>query len=262
MNKAPAAVASVMIVIIVLAAIALVYASWQAPEPDRIVASATIALAAATLILAIVAFYQIQEARREHRETQRISLIQIEESRRQHQETQRASFLPLVIPMGNVDQYKDALLDQTTLWNLSETRALTIFVKNVGSGVASNIVGAILPSDDPNPLDTSRIFSLYFPHPIAKNDAYPVKAVFQRGNMFILPTNRLSNRITQVPLYAPANDFSPLRLSLTYSDLLGLKHASVFDFTRDGVWEQKHILNEISQDLAEMSEEFFKEYIQ
>jgi hypothetical protein len=182
------------------------------------VATGTYALALVTLILAGVAFLEMREGRE------------------RAQETQRASFRPLVIPIGSLGL--NPFSDMAAFWS---ALGHTVEIKNVGSGVATNVRGVILPSTY-----IGRVFSMDLFCPVAKDET--LQGHFKAGAIQIEP----GDQIEGFSLFAPQDPYYYFRLSLTYWDIFGFKHTSIFDHTMNRVWKQVAIRNEILHDLAEI----------
>ena len=197
--------------------------SVLSPDYDLAVAIGTFVLGGATLLLALVAFYQVQD------------------TKDQHLETQRASVRPLLVPMGTLGLGPSSNL--ADFWSRFEH---TVGVRNHGNGVATNVRGVMLPSIEPHP-STNLVFSMALPFPIGKGEGVPGQ--FETGGILILP----GDRIAKVPLHSHKDLDCYVRLTLTYWDILGSKHASVFDFTKNGTWKQVAICNDIPEDLEQLT---------
>jgi hypothetical protein len=191
-------------IIAVLVLMTLAGIVWTWLEDDR-VGVGTFALALATFILAVVSFYEMQE------------------SRKRAQEDRRAAFRPLLIPTEEMGPWTDP--DTARYWNSSQCMNT---IRNVGTGVATNVKGVILPPTEPAP-STDLVFSASVFRPLAADESMSV--LFEKGAILVFRGNQIAN----VPLFATASSHHMLRLTLTYWDILGLKHASIFDLTKDGV---------------------------
>jgi len=223
-------------VIIVLIISGVTIWAWLGPDPNRVGATATVAVAGGTLALALATLVLAG-----------VAFNQMKEERKRAQETQRASLRPLLIPVNPLGLVPNPDNDAVAeFWSGSgRLSGHEVEIENVGSGVATNVCGVILPPIEPTP-DTDKVFSMRLPRPIANGQ--PLHGHFEIGAILIFPGNHIEN----ISLFAPKNPFYLLRLTLTYWDVLGLKHASVFDLNRNLVWEQVAILNEISQDLRDI----------
>jgi hypothetical protein len=86
-----------------------------------------------------------------------------------------------------------------------------------------------------------------FGRPLAKDEA---EGFLFRAGGILVPA---SANIAGVALFARPDDFYFLRLTLTYWDIFGCKHVSIFDLNQNQGWEQVHI-SEASQDLSDIDE--------
>lgn len=224
----------------------MIWAAWPGSDHNVMVAEGTFALALVTFWLVIVAFNEMQEGRR------------------RTQETQRASLRPLLIPVSALGLGPDP--DEGAFWRKAEH---IIRIKNVGNGVATNVQGVMLPRIDAG-LRTEALHSTRCFRPIGTGED-GLDGHFTWG---IIPMSR-DAQIKGVPLSALREDrnrYCLLRLTLTYWDILGLRHASIFDLvgnvplnaglplnTQELIWEQVAILpkevlgDDITQDLCELS---------
>lgn len=160
------------------------------------------------------------------------------------------SLRPLIVPCGSFEKA------QTELWESPEH---FLEIENVGKGVATNLWGVILPPTDPS-RDTSYQFSLRASLPLGSGKA--VRARFERGGTLFTPEDTIENITLGVPKErAPAatlpdfisrRDRCVARLTLSYHDVFGLKHASIFDLTTTGVWVCVDVRKGISKDLSDL----------
>jgi hypothetical protein len=93
------------------------------------------------------------------------------------------------------------------------------------------------------------VFSSRLPFPVAKGDY--VEGQFEAGGI----VTSLGDHIENVSLYAPKDQNAYVRLTLTCWDTLGSKHASIFDLSKNGAWRQVAILNDIWEDLDDLTAE-------
>jgi hypothetical protein len=200
----------------------LCYVALRQPDPGRIQLLSSIIVAFATLGLAIVTFFQSRQLRF------------------QSEQSLRASLRPLLVPEG--------ALPGSALWSTSNFQ---LSIRNLEGGPATNVSVAVLPQIA-NRQD-------FFPHlffgrvlqPIAVADKNPVN--LSQGQVLISEENNIAG----VRLYAPATTVSgptqPLaRITVTCHDVFGLKHASIFDYRRDGVWVAIAYLAEVDRDLDDV----------
>ncbi len=211
---------------VVLATIATIVAWRMGYDSNIVSAGANIAVALGTLELALITVYGIFEGRR------------------QAQEAQHALSRPLLVPKST--------FDEPGFWNAPEH---PLFIQNAGNGIATNVRGVILPPSDFH-LDTSFQFSMRLNLPIANGER--LEGVFMKGGTLFTSKDSIGN----IPLAVPEGSFSSLsdrrdrsfaRISFSYSDSFGLKHASIFDLTKTGVWVNVDIVKDIAQDLGDMN---------
>ena len=202
--------------------------AWLSSEQTRINAIASLAVALATLFLATVAF------------------VQILESREQIRRAEYASLRPLLVPDTSFDNEQ-----------LHDNEIVQIFfdVRNVGSGVATNVWGVILPLPESETITTNQ-WCARPDNPLAAND--PSRLVFSKGTIF--GQNDRIDGVSLVPqkILSPnsplvRDDRYAARLTLTYSDVFGLKHAAFFDLTTNNKWVCFAVRNEISKDLSDLN---------
>jgi hypothetical protein len=217
-------------VVVVLIALAVTIWAWFAPQPERAVAAATAAVAVATLGLAGATLYLAS-----------VALKEMEEGRQSAQETIRALQRPLLVPVGTfgLDPWPDA----ANFWGVPDRHLL---IANVGSGVGTNVRGVLLTRSDAVPY-RGPVFSIDFGRPLAKGQEETL--LFKTGGILV----PMSANIAGVSLFARPDPFYFLRLTLTYWDIFGSKHVSIFDLNQNQGWEQVHI-SEASQDLSDIDE--------
>jgi hypothetical protein len=201
-------------------AIALV-ALATGPSAARLGTFSAILVATATLELALVTYFQGQQLR-----------YFSEESR-------RAPLRPLLMPDGQ--------LASGELWPAQHTE---LHVRNVHGGPATNVLVVVLPQ-------TANRTSYFFPfygrlaQPIVAGER--VKLGLGRGSVLIGEDDCIGS----VPLFAPPEPSSgptqPVaRVTITCTDVMGLKHASVADWTTQGVWVAIATLSEVSEDIHDI----------
>ncbi len=185
------------------------------------------AVAAATLELALVAYLQMEEA----------------------QEAAKANLRPILVPNSAIPVTDD-------FWNESEYK---IMIANLGPGPALNVWGVMLPPVIPQ-RSTIDQYYLRSETPIASKSA--AESNFFRGGTVFLPQQTIDKFTLGVPEdLAPEpgipdsgnrRDRCIARLTLSYSDAIGRKYASIFDFTTTKKWVCVSILNNISRDLHDL----------
>ncbi len=180
-------------------------------------------VAIATLVLAAAAFFQIRE------------------SRKQAVEWRRAEIRPILVPRSKLPA------NDSDMWGGSNN-SYPIELQNVGSGVATNIWGVILPRADfsPGPGVPPQFYSRSL-FPIAREEI--AKTVFSQGGTIFSGGDCLEGYALGAPT---TSDHAYIaRLTLTYSDISDLRHGSIFDLTGTGVWMTVAVLSGITATLAE-----------
>lgn len=141
-----------------------------------------------------------------------------------------------------------------------------LVVYNAGAGVATNVLGAIY---GPKPADLVQTLSdhqyLRLETPLPDKASTPI--VSAPGG-WILPGDMsvVGHGANRTTLYAPpkpalgsqmykATPNVVWRLTLTYHDIFGRKHASVFDYTDQFVWRCVGFFPGIPKDLEELDRE-------
>lgn len=219
------------VLIVLLGLIPTFWAWYSLVDSNRLSAVAGILVAVATLGLTCITFYQAQ-------------LLRI-----QAIETQQSAYRPLLAPEGDIPR--------NGLW---EKQEFTLSIRNVGAGVATNIRGVILPPKK----DLKYIppqFSVRIPSPLPINQS--TNAVFIVGGTMLAERDMISGCPVCVPQdrapessmpdSADLRDRCIARLTLTYTDIFGIKHASVFDITTSGIWIGVAYLQHITKDIGDIN---------
>lgn len=197
---------------------------------ELILAAATLGMAVATVEVAIVA------------------LVSMYQGQKQATEALYALNRPILVPRS------DFTAEEPFDWNV-QGRGCDI--QNAGNGVALNVFGVIFP---PAALQSQPRYWTRPPFPILSH---------KRANVWFEQGGTLLSRHHQIgphPLFVP-DDRAPeqgvpnfyrrgprcqARLTLTYTDIFGRRHASIFDYTIMHKWECVAILDDIPQTLDEM----------
>ena len=218
-----AVVAAVSLIIAVLA-LAL------AGEAARISAAASILVAGGTLLLALVTYRAVVEARN-------ASLA-----------SQHALSRPLLVPTNPVRQ--------DNLPNASERH---LNIRNDGSGVALNVRGVLLPHAKRSPQVPPQL-SMRFRFPLPANETKQTK--FERGGTLFAWEDTIDGIPICVPERLAPEDGIPntsdrrdrvvARLTLTCQDLFGNIHATVFDLTLNSQWVFVDSKQDISAGISEL----------
>lgn len=139
-----------------------------------------------------------------------------------------------------------------------------INIRNVGTGTALNIRGVIF-GHKPTHLDEMDGFlkSLWFANPLPPGDP-PVVALSLQGRPRFKGDSEIGNMHQTCIFYAPVRTpeelnkgLAPIvqRLTLTYHDIFGLKHASIFDRTHLKAWEFVAFLPNIPKAIDDIERE-------
>ncbi|SRR6266567_2815038 len=163
---------------------------------------------------------------------------QIEESRRLATEEQQHQSRPIIVPIRQFTTYPGRRVpgiyidNKTVNWNYQGT--INLELQNMGGGVALNIHCILYGS---GPMHTDQFVS-WDNGPIGKN---PVDVLFEHPKQLHLAPDDLIDGVH--PLYdtsptSPSNptDYRIAGLTITYHDLFGTKHLSVFNYTLEHRW--------------------------
>jgi hypothetical protein len=213
-------------------------------NPVGLAASATTIAALATLLAVIVGLRGIYVGRAlAHEAFEQAEKAQAE-GRRQFLEVQYNASRPLLVPAAaDLSEIRELEEPITFEWN-SE---VFVTIQNVGAGVATNIRMLALPAA-PAPEDIyAYVCRLGSPLPLngglVKVYLRPDATRYHEGES-----------LQGHALYLPAEraEHFLARLSITYQDIFGRKHASIFDLSHWGVWDHVAFLPYIKRDLAEI----------
>lgn len=210
----------------------IVIAATSQADPSRIASAASIAVAGATLLLAAVTYKSVTEARRAA------------------QEQQRALARPILVPAI-----------PTEGGDLVNASSRIVGITNVGTGVALNIHGILMPVSHPV-AGLPRQLSVHYPFPVRAEERKQFQ--FQEGGTMF----DAGDMIAGVPVSVPPElepdqgvvdtldrrDRVVARLTLTYQDLFSGLHASVFDLTQMHQWVAVAIKPEIQAGIREIDE--------
>jgi hypothetical protein len=225
--------------------------TWLA-NPVGLAASATTVAALATLLAVIVGLRGIVVGRAlAHEAFEQAERVR-DEARQQFLETQYNTSRPLLVPaVPDLTEQYEAEEPITFDWE-SDTSFVTI--QNVGTGIATDIWIALLPPA-PLPEGTSHYVSR-LGSPLAAG-SNPVRVYLRQETVLFREGNRLGAYALAVPS-ARDNDLSEradrflARLSITYHDIFGRKHASIFDLNDRNLWVNVAFLAAISHDLGDI----------
>lgn len=132
-------------------------------------------------------------------------------------------------------------------------------IKNVGPGVALNIRGVIFEPKTSDLNDKKKYGQNFlFSAPLAPGDSL---VMVGRPQGLRMSGDWQIGRFHQYSLYAPTYNLEEIeegkqpvlhRLALTYHDVFGRKHASIFDLTHLDAWECVEIIPDIPVDLDDL----------
>lgn len=219
-------------------------------NPTGLAATATAIAALATLLAVIVGISGIRIGRALAHEAYEQAEKSLEAGRQQFLEAQYNASRPLLIPTApDLSEQYETEEPITFDWNANSF----VTIQNVGTGIATNIWIAILPPA-PVPGSTAQYVSrLGSPLPAASG---PVKVYLRQSALFSESDSLKGYSLTVPPDRAasPADraDSFLARLSITYHDIFGRKHASIFDLSDRGLWVNVAFLPEIERDLSDI----------
>jgi hypothetical protein len=244
-------IVSVGIILVFLAPFVVVFFLAQRPGADLvnvILTAATMAMAIATVEVALGSVYGIYQGQKQARETL------------------YAQSYPILVPKGrsaneHVDPEHEPFKWQAEQHNIT--------IENVGTGVALNIWGVLLPPDDGPRSVLPPQFFMRWRAPIKPGET--VTTLFKSGGFVFHCNDKIGKHPLCVPReHAPIKEFRNLtdrtprywaRLTLTYSDVFGRKHASIFDYSIADTWSHVDFLKEIPKRLDEMDQEKWPKHI-
>jgi hypothetical protein len=230
-------VAAVIAVAVILI-LGLLAALWSLGS-DATSVNALAGIAVATLTLAFVA----------------VAFFQMWDNRSHVQEAQEAQLRPLLVPR---------LILPMDLWQGYPNREHHLDIQNVGNGVATNVSGVILPPAYSRH-DVPQQFFLRLQFPLARGET--TNGLFKSGGTIFtaeetiagiqlgVPLERAPEPPTSLPNLISRRDRCVARLTISYRDMLGLKHASVFDLTQTGVWVCIELPSRITHDIDDLDRE-------
>lgn len=217
---------------------------WLA-RPDGLAATATTFAALATLLAVIVGLRGIQVGRE-------LALKALEEGHNQFLEAQYNASRPLVVPVSPDPSEQYEAEESVIVFDWNTTMFTTI--QNVGTGIATNIWIALLP---PAPMsESSSQYARRLGSPIAPGGD-PLKVYLHQDITLFKENDSINDYSLCVPPDRTAGsteraDRFIARMSITYQDIFGRKHASIFDFSERGIWVNVAILPNIAHDLGDM----------
>ncbi len=198
------------------------------------------------------------ESRRQFLESQRQTQEALEEGRIQFLEAQHAAHRPLLVPIvqfpGNPSI---SMISDEVNWNIPDK---SFWLRNVGTGIAMNIWG-VLVQPETMPLPNIQ-YAGFVGAPLAPTDN-SLEVLFLRNRTILTRADKIGEYALCIPRVSPEEqidiqngrgDKFIARLILTYHDIFGRKHASIFDFANRGVWVNRAFISDIAHDIGEMDE--------
>ncbi len=144
-----------------------------------------------------------------------------------------------------------------------DSQHYTVKVRNVGTGVALNVWGVLLPPKQAETVDPPRQYCLRSHAPISQEDKdidiYFLEEKIFRGDETIANRSETTQQYSLCPpsLNLPQDSLDGryeyvARLTLTYRDVFARKHASIYDHTDRHRWKFVAHLDDIRNDLEDM----------
>lgn len=207
---------------------------------DWIAALSTLVSTIATIVIAFLTYKTI------HAYKEQIKLAQEQVTIGQEQKFNDAR--PVLVPSSQLNSLK--LSDGTP--SLAFGTSQTLFfdgLKNIGKGPALNIHGIFFPSIDHKfPPQNRQVF--WNQAAISFGESTQNQIVLGRG----IQLNGTEEIAKGCSLYAPSSKKEigiEVRLTLTYHDVFGRKHASIYDYSSQRGWLSKGHFPGITLDLWE-----------
>lgn len=204
-------IAVALIITTTILALAVIVSTADAA---RVAAAASIAVAGSTLLLALVTYKAVAE------------------SEKATEQNQYALARPLLVPTNPINQE-----------DLANARERPVDIANVGSGVALNIHGLLMPISHPV-AGLPQQLSMHHALPLQPGDVKDVR--FEQGGTIFRAEDAIASIPVSVPAELEIDEGIPdtmdrkervvARLTLTYEDLFSRIHSSVFDLTQQDQW--------------------------
>jgi len=205
---------------------------------DWIAAFSSLAGAVATVVIAYLTFRTI------HAYQKQIKLAQEQIAVGQEQKFNDAR--PVLVPSSQLNSLK--MSDDTPSLAFGASQSLFFDgLKNIGKGPALNIHGIFFPSIDQKfPPQDKQVF--WNQAAISSSESTSNRIVLSRG----VHLNGTEEIVKGYSLYAPGVKEEigiEARLTLTYYDVFGRKHASIYDYSSQRGWISKGHFPGITLDL-------------
>lgn len=255
MSKRSINILTTVVIVGLIAAIISYFAStgfqdWVATwlgNPVGLAASATTLAAIATLLAVVVGLRGIYIGRALAHEAFQQAEKAIAEGHHQFLQAQYNASRPLVVPMApDLSEQQESGEPITFDWTSDYT---FVTIQNVGVGIASNIWIAMLP---PAPAPDSSAQYVSRPGSPLPAASGAVKVYLNQGALFHERDSLGEHTLSIPPEGNSGTDRFVARLSITYHDIFGRKHASIFDLSDRGLWVQAAFLTHIKRDLGDL----------
>jgi hypothetical protein len=194
-----------------------------------------------------------------------------QEQFQQSVEAQRDAHLPILLPSEQLVSLQPIVRDDFGGWSQPTHNGYDrtwpvarVTVRNAGPGIALNIWGIVF---EPEPTEdvlkqTGQHHSHRYAKPIEPGD---VTQIDWQGGGLPMSGDTEIGKTRRYKLYAPRRPTQAeilrgetekvARLTLTYTDIFGRKHAAIYDLTAQLQWENVDYLRDIDQDLGDMERE-------
>ena len=223
-----------------------------------LVASASVAAVVVGIFAIIQAQIQARDALIESRSeafaNQKLAQGAINESRSHSLEILHTLNLPILAPRTPLQ-----LRNNDLNW---DAQHYTVSIKNVGTGVALNIWGVLLPPKKTETVDLPSHYCLRAHAPISQADK-DIDTFFlleEKKDFSDVMLEKQDGTSEKYSLCPPSPDLASdsgkyayvARLTITYTDVFGRKHASIYDHTNQHRWKFVVHLDDICNDLEDL----------
>ena len=186
---------------------------------------------------------------------------------------QQDALLPVLIPTRTLDMVANTLNDEQAQnqsyahWETYDSGVpwAKVRLKNAGAGIAFNVRGVLIEPEPEKAMDkiAGRLHGHTYSLPIEPGALLPDED-WGRGGIPMTGDTMIGDE-TRYKMYAPKRSTADAgtaardaRLTLTYSDVFGRKHAAIFDHTVLKTWELVAYLPDIKEDLADIEREVLR----
>lgn len=221
-------------------------------------------IAAGAAVFAAIFTYRIMQAGQEQ-----VKVSQ--EQFRQSVEAEQDAHLPVLLPIQPLESRGYRIPDGTGLYSQDteagynrEKPLVYVSIKNVGAGIALNIWGIVFEQEPEldNLKQTGQHHSHRYALPLEPGE---VSREDWKGGGLLTSGDAEIDTTKHYKLYAPGKPTPKqalqgvagkvARLTLTYTDIFGRKHAAIYDLTDQMQWESVAYLRNIASDLGELERE-------